>query len=147
MMYNTFIVTWHIPLKLHLKETCIFWRFKYSFRQKMYIVAKYHEHIFELNLCCLQSKVFFLHLIYYFFVALCKYVDDILGHTLFYALLLKCSNVSSYSFFRIADIINFFIILISPKSWKKKEQNLMLHNIKSYLRFCLLDTAILFNQF
>ena len=123
MMYNTFIVAWHIPLKLHLKETCICWRFKYSCRQKMYIVAKYHEHIFELNLWCLQSRFFSLHLIYYFFIALCKYVDDILGHTLFSTLLLKCSNVSSYSFFNITDIVNFFIILISPQSWKKKKKS------------------------
>ena len=111
----------------------------------MYIVAKYHEHIFELNLCCLQSKFFSLHLIYYLFIALCKYVDDILGHTLFSNLLLKCSNVPSYSFFSIADIINSFIILISPPILKKNEQHLMLQNIKSYLRLCLLDTAILFN--
>ena len=145
MMYNIYIVTWHIPLKLHLKETCILWRFKYSFRQKMYIAAKYHEHIFELNLCCLQSKFLSLHLIYYLFIALCTYVDDILSHTLFSTLLLKCSNVSSYSFFfNIDDIIKFFITLISSQSWKINEQNLMLQNIKSYLRFC---TAILFNQF
>jgi hypothetical protein len=83
MMYNTFIVTWHIPLKLHLKETCIFEDSSILFDKKMYIVAKYHEHIFELNLCCLQSKCFSLHLIYYLFIAFCKYVDDIVGHTFF----------------------------------------------------------------
>ena len=90
----------------------------------MYIVAKYHEHIFELNLCCLQSKFFSLHLIYYLFIALCKYVDDILGHTLFSTLLLKCSNVSKYSFFSIADIVNFFYHFdISPSPEKTRTKS------------------------
>jgi hypothetical protein len=39
-MYNTFLVTWHTHLKLHLKQTCIVWRFKYSFLQKMCIACK-----------------------------------------------------------------------------------------------------------